>query len=156
MALQSSTDDDSRHLSDFVWLAYAANSKIGFHQRLDLCDDDSPSNCSYTWVLRLGQALVLQARGLFLNIERVRGECFHCGVLDMLLVPRGFCGILILSAARCSVCKGRCLLVENRVSCWERGLITLGDRIAINNASVVGHVNSRGKFDPNRLIISHT
>ncbi|PHH76665.1 hypothetical protein CDD80_1343 [Ophiocordyceps camponoti-rufipedis] len=35
----------------------------------------------------------------------------------------------------------------------EPDLITLGDRVAIDDASVVAHINTRGKFDLNRLEI---
>jgi hypothetical protein len=34
----------------------------------------------------------------------------------------------------------------------EPDLVTIGDNVAINNASVVGHINSRGKFRLNNIL----
>lgn len=35
----------------------------------------------------------------------------------------------------------------------EPDLLTLGDRVAVDDASLVGHINSRGKFDLNPLSV---
>jgi len=35
----------------------------------------------------------------------------------------------------------------------EPDLLTLGNRVAIDDASLVGHINTRGKFDLNRLVV---
>lgn len=35
----------------------------------------------------------------------------------------------------------------------EPDLLTLGDRVAVDDASLVGHINTRGKFDLNPLVV---
>lgn len=37
----------------------------------------------------------------------------------------------------------------------EPDLITLGDRVAVDDASIVAHINTRGKFDLNKLEVGN-
>ncbi|KAI1270958.1 acetyl-CoA synthetase-like protein [Xylaria sp. FL0933] len=91
---------------------------------------------------------------LFLAIERIRRHCFggH-GVLGM------FTGTAYMTwyfrALGAKIGKDCALFVNGRPSLLftEPDLLEMGDRVVVDDASLVGHINTRGKFDLNRLYV---
>ncbi|RFU73963.1 peroxisomal-coenzyme a synthetase [Trichoderma arundinaceum] len=91
---------------------------------------------------------------LFLSIERLRRHCYHSqGVLGLLTGTSWI--VLYFRALGANIGKDCALFANGRPSLMftEPDLITLGDRVAIDDASVVAHINTQGKFDLNRLSI---
>ncbi|PTB71025.1 hypothetical protein BBK36DRAFT_1176362 [Trichoderma citrinoviride] len=91
---------------------------------------------------------------LFLSIERLRRRCFHSqGVLGLLTGTHWI--VLYFRALGADIGKDCALFANGSPSLMftEPDLITLGDRVTIDDASVVAHINTRGKFDLNRLSI---
>ncbi|KAK1256469.1 hypothetical protein MKX07_008728 [Trichoderma sp. CBMAI-0711] len=91
---------------------------------------------------------------LFLSIERLRRHCFHSqGVLGLLTGTHWI--VLYFRALGADVGKDCALFANGNPSLMftEPDLIKLGDRVTIDDASVVAHINTRGKFDLNRLSI---
>ncbi|KAF9878245.1 AMP-binding enzyme [Colletotrichum karsti] len=91
---------------------------------------------------------------LFLAIERIRRHCYRGhGILGMLTGTHWI--VLYFRALGAKIGKDCALFANGEPSLMftEPDLITLGDRVAVDDASVVGHVNTRGKFDLNRLEI---
>ncbi|KAI1810370.1 acetyl-CoA synthetase-like protein [Poronia punctata] len=89
---------------------------------------------------------------LFLAIERIRRRCFgRRGILGMLT------GTAYVSwyfrAMGAKIGKDCALFVSGRPSLMftEPDLLEMGDRVVVDDASLVGHINTRGKFDLNRL-----
>ncbi|PTB80816.1 hypothetical protein M440DRAFT_1398175 [Trichoderma longibrachiatum ATCC 18648] len=91
---------------------------------------------------------------LFLSIERLRRHCFHSqGVLGLLTGTQWI--VLYFRALGADIGKDCALFANGNPSLMftEPDLIKLGDRVTIDDASVVAHINTRGKFDLNRLSI---
>ncbi|KAL6817021.1 hypothetical protein V8C40DRAFT_83177 [Trichoderma camerunense] len=91
---------------------------------------------------------------LFLSIERLRRHCYHSqGVLGLLTGTSWI--VYYFRALGANIGKDCALFANGSPSLMftEPDLITLGDRVSIDDASVVGHINTRGKFDLNRLSI---
>ncbi|KAJ2891879.1 putative peroxisomal-coenzyme A synthetase [Zalerion maritima] len=90
----------------------------------------------------------------FLTIERLRGHCFRGhGVLGMLTGTEWIVMYFRLLGAK--VGENVCLFANGNPSLMftEPELVDIGDRVAVDDASVVAHINTRGKFDLNRLSI---
>ncbi|KAI3320385.1 acetyl-CoA synthetase-like protein [Xylariaceae sp. AK1471] len=89
---------------------------------------------------------------LFLAIERIRRRCFagH-GILGLLT------GTAYMSwyfrALGAKIGKDCALFVSGQPSLLftEPDLLEMGDRVVVDDASLVGHINTRGKFDLNWL-----
>ncbi|KAL7951139.1 hypothetical protein V8C42DRAFT_138958 [Trichoderma barbatum] len=91
---------------------------------------------------------------LFLSIERLRRHCYHSqGVLGLLTGTSWI--VFYFRALGANIGKDCALFANGSPSLMftEPDLITLGDRVSIDDASVVAHINTRGKFDLNRLSI---
>ncbi|PTB39784.1 hypothetical protein M441DRAFT_47685 [Trichoderma asperellum CBS 433.97] len=91
---------------------------------------------------------------IFLSIERLRRRCFHSqGIIGLLTGTNWI--VLYFRALGAEIGKDCALFANGNPSLifTEPDLIKLGDRVAIDDASVVAHINTRGKFDLNRLHI---
>lgn len=89
---------------------------------------------------------------IFLNIERFRRACYRGhGILGMLTSTHWV--VLYFKAMGANIGKDCAIFANGNPSLYftEPDLLTLGDRVTVDDASLVGHVNSRGKFDLNRL-----
>ncbi|KID88756.1 peroxisomal-coenzyme A synthetase [Metarhizium guizhouense ARSEF 977] len=93
---------------------------------------------------------------LFLSIERLRKHCYRGqGILGLLT---GTNWIVLYFRALGAKIGNDCALFANgrpNLMFTEPDLITLGDRVTVDDASVVAHINTRGKFDLNRLEIGN-
>jgi acetyltransferase-like isoleucine patch superfamily enzyme/acyl carrier protein len=89
---------------------------------------------------------------LFLCIEKLRRHCYRGqGILDLLTGTNW-----IVLYFRCLGAKigNDCALFANghpNVMFTEPDLIALGDRVVVDDASLVAHINTRGEFDLNHL-----
>lgn len=91
---------------------------------------------------------------VFLGIERLRRSCFRGnGILGMLTSTHWV--VMYFRAMGADIGKDCALFANGDPSLYftEPDLLTLGDRVAVDDASLVGHVNSRGTFDLNRLAV---
>ncbi|EHK15798.1 uncharacterized protein TRIVIDRAFT_164079 [Trichoderma virens Gv29-8] len=91
---------------------------------------------------------------LFLSIERLRRHCYHSqGILGLLTGTSWI--VFYFRALGANIGKDCALFANGSPSLMftEPDLITIGDRVSIDDASVVAHINTRGKFDLNRLSI---
>lgn len=91
---------------------------------------------------------------LYLCIEKLRRYCFRGhGILGMLTGTHWL--VLYFRALGATVGDDCALFANGRPSLMftEPDLITIGNRTVIDDASVVAHINTRGKFDLNRLEI---
>ncbi|KAI0393121.1 acetyl-CoA synthetase-like protein [Xylariaceae sp. FL0594] len=89
---------------------------------------------------------------LFLAIERIRRRCFgRRGVLGMLTGTAYVTWYFRAMGAK--IGKDCALFVSGRPSLMftEPDLIEMGDRVVVDDASLVGHINTRGRFDLNML-----
>ncbi|TWU78934.1 putative secondary metabolism biosynthetic enzyme [Metarhizium rileyi] len=93
---------------------------------------------------------------LFLSIEKLRRQCYRGeGILGLLT---GTNWIVLYFRALGAKIGNNCALFANgcpNLMFTEPDLLTLGDRVALDDASVVAHINTRGKFDLNRLEIGN-
>lgn len=91
---------------------------------------------------------------VFLNIEKLRRACF-CGngILGMLTSTHWL--VMYFRALGADIGRDCALFANGDPSLYftEPDLLTLGDRVAVDDASLVGHINSRGTFDLNRLAV---
>ncbi|PHH84949.1 hypothetical protein CDD83_1137 [Cordyceps sp. RAO-2017] len=89
---------------------------------------------------------------LFLCIEKLRRQCY-CGQGILGLLTGTSWLVLYFRALGAKIGKDCALFANGRPSLMftEPDLITLGDRVVVDDASVVAHINTRGKFDLNRL-----
>ncbi|KAI8626107.1 acetyl-CoA synthetase-like protein [Xylariaceae sp. FL1651] len=93
---------------------------------------------------------------LFLSIERIRRRC---------LAGHGILGLLTgtaymtwyFKALGATIGQDCALFVNGEPSLMftEPDLLELGDRVVVDDASLVGHINTRGKFDLNRLHVGN-
>ncbi|KAI8666877.1 Carrier domain-containing protein [Fusarium sp. Ph1] len=91
---------------------------------------------------------------IFLGIERIRRQCYQGnGVLGLLTGTSWI--VFYFRALGADIGKDCALFANGTPSLMftEPDLITLGNRVAVDDASVVAHINTRGKFDLNRLEI---
>ena len=89
---------------------------------------------------------------IFLTIEKMRLRCFQgYGLLGMFTGTAYM--VWYFKALGAEIGKDCALFVNGRPSLMltEPDLLTLGDRVTVDDASLVGHINTRGKFDLNRL-----
>ncbi|GJN70587.1 putative PKS/NRPS-like protein biosynthetic cluster [Purpureocillium lilacinum] len=89
---------------------------------------------------------------LFLAIEGLRRACCRGhGVLGLLTGTHWI--VLYFRAMGAKIGKDCALFANGRPSLMftEPDLVTLGDRVAVDDASIVAHINTRGTFDLNRL-----
>lgn len=90
----------------------------------------------------------------FLCIEKIRRNCYRSeGILGLLT---GTNWIVLYFRALGAKIGSDCALFANgnpSLMFTEPDLITLGNRVVVDDASVVGHINARGKFDLNHLEI---
>ncbi|KAI1357550.1 acetyl-CoA synthetase-like protein [Xylaria arbuscula] len=91
---------------------------------------------------------------LFMAIERIRRNCFagH-GILGLLTGTAYMTWYFRALGAK--IGKDCALFVSGRPSLLftEPDLLEMGDRVVVDDASLVGHINTRGKFDLNRLYV---
>ncbi|KAI1421321.1 acetyl-CoA synthetase-like protein [Xylaria sp. FL1777] len=89
---------------------------------------------------------------LFMAIERIRRHCFggH-GILGLLTGTAYMTWYFRALGAK--IGRDCALFVSGRPSLLftEPDLLDMGDRVVVDDASLVGHINTRGKFDLNRL-----
>ena len=91
---------------------------------------------------------------IFLGIERFRRACYRGhGILGMLTSTHWI--VLYFKAMGAQIGQDCALFANGDPSLYftEPDLLTLGDRVAVDDASLVGHINTRGKFDLNRLSV---
>lgn len=91
---------------------------------------------------------------LFLTIEKLRRDCYCSnGILGMLTSTHWL--VLYFRALGARIGRDCALFANGSPSLWftEPDLVTMGDRVVIDDASVVGHTNTRGKFDLNTINI---
>ncbi|KAH6691405.1 peroxisomal-coenzyme A synthetase [Plectosphaerella plurivora] len=91
---------------------------------------------------------------LFLSIERLRRHCYRGeGILGMLTGTQWI--VWYFRALGADIGANCALFANGRPSLMftEPDLIKLGNRVVVDDASVVGHINTRGKFDLNRLAV---
>ncbi|KAM0443254.1 hypothetical protein ACHAQK_003617 [Fusarium lateritium] len=91
---------------------------------------------------------------IFLSIERLRRKCYNRnGVLNLLTGTSWIVYYFKLMGAK--IGKDCALFANGQPSLMftEPELITLGDRVVVDDASVVAHINTRGKFDLNKVEI---
>ncbi|KAJ0115047.1 peroxisomal-coenzyme a synthetase [Diaporthe amygdali] len=93
---------------------------------------------------------------LYLTIEKLRRYCFRGhGILGMLTGTHWL--VMYFRALGGNIGDDCALFANGRPSLMftEPDLITIGDRTVVDDASVVAHINTRGKFDLNRLEIGN-
>ncbi|KAK4503390.1 hypothetical protein PRZ48_004305 [Zasmidium cellare] len=89
---------------------------------------------------------------LFLKFETFRRHCYGgYGILGLLTGTHWI--TLYFRALGANIGKDCALFAGGLPSLFftEPDLLTLGDRVAVDDASLVGHINTRGKFDLNPL-----
>ncbi|KAH6654656.1 hypothetical protein BKA67DRAFT_518235 [Truncatella angustata] len=89
---------------------------------------------------------------LFLSIEKIRRQCYRGhGILGMLTGTHWI--VMYFRALGANIGKDCALFVNGAPSLMftEPDLLTMGDRCVVDDASLVGHINSRGTFDLNEL-----
>jgi len=90
---------------------------------------------------------------LYLAAQRItHAGFFGNGILEYILGSAYL--VWYFRALGCNIGKNVCLYpTGGDPMMTEPDLVTLGHNVVINNASVVGHINSRGKFRLNRITI---
>ena len=91
---------------------------------------------------------------LFLKLEMLRCQCYGgYGILGM-LTGTHWC-VMYFRAMGAHIGRDCALFAGGLPSLifTEPELLTLGDRVTIDDASLVGHINTRGKFDLNPLFV---
>ena len=89
---------------------------------------------------------------IFLGVERLRRNCYAGnGILSLLTGTPWIVFYFRLLGAK--IGKDCALFANGTPSLMftEPDLISLGDRVVVDDASVVAHINTRGKFDLNRV-----
>lgn len=91
---------------------------------------------------------------ILLTIERLRRHCFSGhGILSLLTSTHYLTLYFRALGARIG---SHCALFASGATTLlftEPDLLTVGDRVAVDDASLVGHVNSRGHFSLNELVV---
>lgn len=91
---------------------------------------------------------------IFLNIERIRRQCFEgYGIITMLSGTAY--AVAYFRALGAKIGKDCAIFAGGRPSLLftEPDLLTMGDRVAVDDASLVGHINTRGHFSLNPLTV---
>lgn len=91
---------------------------------------------------------------ILLTIERLRRKCYGgIGILGLLTGTHY--AVLYFRALGASIGKDCALFAGGRPSLLftEPDLLTLGDRVAVDDASLVGHINTRGNFRLDKLSV---
>jgi acetyltransferase-like isoleucine patch superfamily enzyme len=91
---------------------------------------------------------------VLLAVERLRRDCYRGrGILGMLTGTHWL--VLYFRALGAQIGRDCALFANGDPSLYltEPDLVRMGDRVVVDDASVVAHVNSRGKFDLNGLQI---
>jgi acetyltransferase-like isoleucine patch superfamily enzyme len=91
---------------------------------------------------------------LFLKLETFRRRCYgNIGILGLLTGTHYV--VLYFRALGAKIGSDCALFASGNPSLMftEPDLLTLGDRVAVDDASLVGHINTRGKFDLNPLSV---
>ena len=91
---------------------------------------------------------------LYLKLESLRRHCYGGdGILGLLTGTHWI--VLYFRALDANIGKDCSLFAGGLPSLYftEPDLLTLGDRVAVDDASLVGHINTRGKFDLNPLYV---
>ena len=105
---------------------------------------------SYDW----DKSSYCQRWQILLTIERLRRHCFSGhGILSLLTSTHYLTLYFRALGARIG---SDCALFASGATTLlftEPDLLTLGDRVAVDDASLVGHVNSRGHFSLNELLV---
>jgi acetyltransferase-like isoleucine patch superfamily enzyme/acyl carrier protein len=89
---------------------------------------------------------------LFLSAEKLRRHCFRGqGILGMLTGTHWI--VMYFRALGATIGKDCALFANGHPSLMftEPDLLTMGDRVTVDDASLVGHINTRGHFDLNEL-----
>lgn len=89
---------------------------------------------------------------LFLSIEKLRRHCFRGhGILGMLTGTHWI--VMYFRALGAKIGDDCAVFANGRPTLYftEPDLLTLGNRVVVDDASLVSHINTRGKFDLNRL-----
>lgn len=105
---------------------------------------------SYDW----DKSSYCQRWQIFLTIERLRRNCYrNIGILNLLTSTHY--EVMYFRALGASIGKDCALFANGKPSLFftEPDLLTLGDRVTVDNASLVSHINSRGQFKLNRLYV---
>lgn len=91
---------------------------------------------------------------ILLTIERLRRKCYG-GVGILGLLTGTHYAVLYFRALGGSIGRDCALFANGTPSLLftEPDLLTLGDRVAVDDASLVSHINSRGQFKLNRLYV---
>ncbi|KAI1340843.1 hypothetical protein F5Y15DRAFT_422716 [Xylariaceae sp. FL0016] len=89
---------------------------------------------------------------LYLTMERLRQRCMGGNGILSFFTGTAYV-VWYFRALGATIGRDCALFVNGKPSLLftEPDLLTLGDRVVVDNASLVGHVNTRGKFDLNRL-----
>lgn len=105
---------------------------------------------SYDW----DKSSYCQRWQILLTIERLRRHCFSGnGILSLLTSTHYLTLYFRALGARIG---SDCALFASGATTLlftEPDLLTLGDRVTVDDASLVGHVNSRGQFSLNELVV---
>lgn len=91
---------------------------------------------------------------LFLKLETFRRKCYSdLGILGLLTGTHFM--VLYFRSLGATIGADCALFASGAPSLMftEPDLLTLGDRVAVDDASLVGHINTRGKFDLNPLSV---
>jgi acetyltransferase-like isoleucine patch superfamily enzyme len=91
---------------------------------------------------------------VLLTIERLRRNCYgKAGIIGMLTGTHY--AVLYMRSLGATIGKDCALWAGGKPSLLftEPDLLTIGDRVAVDDASLVSHINSRGKFDLNPLLV---
>ncbi|MCJ1478824.1 hypothetical protein MMC13_007508 [Lambiella insularis] len=91
---------------------------------------------------------------VFLTVERLRRQCYGGNGIIGLLTGTHF-AVLYFRALGATIGKDCALWAGGYASLLftEPDLLTLGDRVAVDDASLVAHINSRGNFSLNPLSV---
>ncbi|MCJ1397237.1 hypothetical protein MMC11_000429 [Xylographa trunciseda] len=91
---------------------------------------------------------------IFLTVERIRRYCYGGNGIIGLLTGTHF-AVLFFRALGANIGTDCALWAGGRASLLftEPDLLTLGDRVAVDDASLVAHINSRGNFSLNALSV---
>ncbi|KAH7401303.1 hypothetical protein BKA66DRAFT_585266 [Pyrenochaeta sp. MPI-SDFR-AT-0127] len=107
---------------------------------------------SYDW----DKSSYCQRWQIFLTIERLRRNCYrNIGIMNLLTSTHY--AVMYFRALGASIGKDCALFANGKPSLLftEPDLLTLGDRVSVDNASLVSHINSRGHFKLNRLEVGN-
>lgn len=102
---------------------------------------------SYNW----DESSYCQRWQILLTIERLRQKCYGVGILNLLTGTHYM--VLYFRALGGDIGEDCALFANGKPSLLltEPDLLKLGNRVAVDNASLVAHINSRGEFRLNML-----